>query len=169
MMSNAKHLKMTTVLFVILLLTGHLAEASVSLGLKSAWSGIQRALKAEKAQRKSPHITVHYPSGAVKDYLWTAARPFLWSYVCRYCTYLPERCEGDMTHCKINLRKVSLHGKTLFSEYLKILVHVRTLLEPLVARRDLFIHCCTADITLLSRFEILTFNLYLLSNFYCEQ
>ena len=97
-------LNVTTVL-VILLFTGPLAEASVTLGFKSAWSGIQRALKSDKGHR-SPHITIHYPSGAIKDYLWTTVRPFLWSYVCRYCTYLPERCDGDMAYCKINLRKV---------------------------------------------------------------
>ncbi len=94
---------------VMLLLSGPwAADASVSIGFKSAWRGIERALNKERSARREmgPHITVHYPSGAVKDYLWSAVKPFLWSYVCRYCSVLPHRCNGDLVYCKLNLRKV---------------------------------------------------------------
>ena len=105
-MQGNQVIRFSTCVLLVLLLSGPFAEASVSLGFKSAWSGIQRALKSEKDHHRSPHITIHYPSGAMKDYIWTTVRPFLWSYVCRYCTYLPERCDGDLAYCKINLRKV---------------------------------------------------------------
>ena len=105
-MQGNQVIKFSSCVLLLLLVSGPFAEASVSLGFKSAWSGIQRALKSEKNPYRSPHITIHYPSGAVKDYIWTTVRPFLWSYVCRYCTYLPERCDGDLAYCKINLRKV---------------------------------------------------------------
>ena len=105
-MQGNQVIRFSSCVLLLLLLSGPFAEASVSLGFKSAWSGIQRALKSEKNPYRSPHITIHYPSGAVKDYIWTTVRPFLWSYVCRYCTYVPERCDGDLAYCKINLRKV---------------------------------------------------------------
>ncbi len=93
---------------LLLLLTAPLlSEAGVSLGIKSAWSSLQRALHGK---HRGPHITVHYPSGAVREYLWPAVRPLLWSYVCRYCAYVPQRCDGDLAYCKINLRRVSFNA-----------------------------------------------------------
>ena len=106
-----------TTIFAILLTSPLLTEASIGMGLRGAWHGIQRALmKGGKLgdSNSNPHITVYYPSGAVKEYLFSAVRPFLWTYVCRYCSFMPDRCKGDTVTCAINLKRVSIIFIILF-------------------------------------------------------
>ena len=108
--SYTKNNMLLTTIFVILLTSPLLTEASIGLGLRGALHGIHRALKGGKLgdSKSIPHITVYYPTGVVKDYVFSAVRPFLWTYVCHYCSYMPDRCIGDMALCAINLKRVSM-------------------------------------------------------------
>ena len=92
---------MTSLLLVLIFSTltdNSVSAASLGLGLHAAWKGLEKVFRPRIPAHQ---IRVRYPSGLTKTYFWTALRPILQGYLCKYCSFFPKRCRGHQEKCNM--------------------------------------------------------------------